>query len=471
MRKIVFTLVIIILFFGGFLIIRLGQEPNDDFGCKDCNIILITLTNLRYDHISGNGYFRPTTGALDAFAAESIVFDNAFAHSSWTLPEGISIFTALYPYRHGVMNRYDGSILSQNTPTLIDVLGEQGYLTAGFSGGFDYDAAFGLTNRFGEYQECIEGKDEGIWRYGKLSCSAPKALEWIQNHRDRKFFVHVQGYDPHCPFSQEGSRYDPDYAGTVDFSNCLWTFEKTEQRIIDGKPYYPVSSPTTEGKASVFLGEEDVDHLIALYDESITKSDVVIGSFLEEVEKLGISDNTIIIFTSEHGDMLGKQGRFMRGGPLRGTFYDDVLHIPFFIKHPKLDPTHIGGLVEHVDIMPTLLDFLGIKKPSVLDGKSLAPLIGEGKEVNKYVFAGAEFHPENSPYFQESTRIETIRSKEFKLIRETTISTDTPFSAPELYDLKNDKKELYNVAEGRTDILNELLLKLNDWSEKMRDST
>jgi arylsulfatase A-like enzyme len=297
-------------------------------------------------------------------------------------------------------------------------------------------------------------------------------LEWIKNNQDKKFFVHVQGYDTHCPFNKgNSSRYDKDYKGNVNFSNCLWTFGKTEPRIIDGKPYYPVYSPTTEGRASVLLGKEDVNHLIALYDESITQSDAVIGSFLEEIEKLRISDNTIIIFTSEHGDMLGKQGRFMRGGPLRGTFYDDVLHVPFFIKHPKLKPGRVDALVEHVDIMPTLLDFLGIKKPPALDGKSIVPVLAENKEIRQYVFAGSEFHPESNLYFQESSRIEAIRSKEFKLIKETIISTDPPSFDLELYDLKNDKEELYNVAESQTDILNELLLRLNKWSEKMRDGT
>jgi len=469
MKKIVLLCIVIVLLVGAFFIVRSGKRANDDFVCKDCNVILITLTNLRYNHLSQNGYFRATSPALDAFAKESVVFDNAFAHSSWTLPEGISIFTSLYPYRHQVMNRYDGSFLSQDTPTLIDVLSEKGYLTAGFTGGFDYDQAFGLTNRFGEYQECIEGKDEGVWRYGKMSCTAQKALEWIKNYRDNKFFIHVQGYDPHCPFNRGiGSRYDKDYTGTVDFSKCLWTFSKTEPHIIEGKPYYRVSSPTTEGKASVLLGEEDVNHLVALYDESITQSDAVIGSFLDEIAKLGLGDNTIIIFTSEHGDIIGKHGRFMRGGPLRGTFYDDVLHVPLLIKHPKLEPARIDGLVEHIDIMPTLLDFLGIKKPSAIDGRSVVSLITENKEINEYVFAGSEYHPENNLYFDESSRVETIRNKDWKLIKETILSQESPFPVFELYDLNKDPEELYNVAEIRTDILDELLLKLNDWSEKMR---
>ena len=87
----------------------------------------------------------------------------------------------------------------------------------------------------------------------------------------------------------------------MDYSRCLWTFDKTEPKVIDGRTYYPVYSPTTEGKASVLLGEDDVKHLVALYDESITRSDEVIGSFLNEVKNMGLWDNIIITFTSEHG--------------------------------------------------------------------------------------------------------------------------------------------------------------------------
>ncbi len=476
MKKVI-IFIIIFLFLGVFFVIWFGwkfdifkkAEISDSFYCKDCNVILITFTNLRYDHLSANGYFRPTTPNLDAFAKESLVFDNAFGHSSWTLPEAISIFTSLYPYKHGIMNRDNGSTLSGNTPTLIDILSGSGYTTAGFTGGFDYEPAFGLTNRFGEYQECTEGEEQ-ILGYGKISCTMPKALEWIKNHLDKKFFVHIQGYDTHCPFSQQGGyMYDEDYKGTVDYSNCLWTFNKSEPETIDGKPYYSVYSPTTKGKASVLLGEEDINHLIALYDESITLSDKLFGSFIEEIKKLGLEDNTIIIFTSEHGDMFGKHGRFMRGGPLRGTFYDDVLHIPLMIKHPKLKPARLEGLVEHIDIMPTLLDFLSIKKEFPLQGKSLIPLILKKKEAHQYVFAGAEFHPGvDNLYFQKNTRVEAIRTKDWKLIKETITSQDPPFSTFELYDLINDKDELYNLADTKKNVLDNLERRLADWSKDMR---
>jgi len=486
-----FAIIIIVLVLGIFSIVPIRQinnsmlsalagalwKSNAPYLCEDCNVIMINMTNLRYDHMSSSGYFRETTPNLDALAKRGLVFDNTFSHSSWTLPAGISIFTSLYPYYHGIMGRYDGETLLKDTPTLVDILNRNDYETAAFTGGFDYDPIFGLTDRFDKREECYDQMPSDM-AFGGFECSIPGALGWIKNNLEKKFFVFVQGFDAHCPFSQNGGyMYDKDYEGTVDFSNCLWTFDKTEPVIKDKKTYYPVSSPASPKTTHLLLSEEDVYHLIALYDESITLLDAKIGGFLDELEELGLYDNTIIIFTSEHGDIFGKYGRFMRGGPLRGTFYDDVLHIPLIIKHPKLGPQSKSQLVEQIDILPTILDFLSISKDEYLfQGKSLVPAILYNEEVHEYVFSGSEFKPLiGNGYFEQDTRIEAIRSKKWKLIKETFMSDDSQFQELELYDIINDKKELQNLAApDKTqsaiikEILDDLESRLDAWSDDMR---
>lgn len=465
--KILSVSLVAILFFGILFLFRRSQ-PVSSPDCKNCNVILITLTNLRYDHMSGNGYSRPTTTNLDALAKESLVFDNTFSHSSWTLPSGISIFTSQYPFQYGVMNRFDGSTLSKSTPSLIDILASNGYKTAGFTGGFDYDPRYGLTNRYGEYQDC----NDGGMGYGKIGCSISDALNWIKNNRNSKFFVQVQGYDAHCPFSQKGGlTYDKDYKGTIDFSNCLWTFDKSKPIIKNGKKYYKVYSSKTGIKDEILLSEADVNHLVALYDESITESDALIGSFLNEVKAMGLEGNTIIVFTSEHGDMFGKYGIFMRGGPLRGTFYDDVLHIPLIMKIPNLKPARYNELVQHIDIAPTLLDFLALKSPPTFQGVSLIPVIVGNKEIHDYVFAGSEYHPGiDNVYFNDSTRVESIRSKDWKLIKETNISKSPNTVTYELFDLSKDAQEVNNLYGSNNVIFKNLEKQLDSWAQRVRAS-
>lgn len=457
--------------------------------CKDCNVILITMTNLRFDHMSMNGYTRPTTPNLDKLAKESLVLDNAFSHASWTLPAGISIYTGLYPYQHGIMNRYDGSKLSPNISTLVDILNSNGYKTAAFTGGFDYKKEFGLTSRFSYYKKCVREPKvyylstqngqkqkvvDEITAYGEFDCTIPDAVSWLQTNQHSKFFLHVQSYDVHCPFSQKGGyTFDKNYKGNIDYASCLWTFDRSEPVIKNGKTYYPVYSPKIGIKNRVLLGEEDIFHLIALYDESILSADEKIGLLLRKVRDIGLSDKTIIIFTSEHGDMFGKHGRFMRGGPLRGMFYDDVLHIPLIIKHPKIAPKRLYGLVQHIDLLPSLLDFLGLKlqsniagKSQVRLGKSLIPLILQNKELHDYVFAGSEFSPTpNNNYFSKKTRVNAVRSKQWKLIEETIFDSarENPSQTIELYDIVNDKEELINVAEKRKDVLSKMQRQLSNW--------
>lgn len=478
---ILFTLSILVLIFVFYN--KPKESIPSDAICKDCNVIFITMTNLRYDHMSSNGYFRPTTPNLDKLAEQSLVFDNAFSHSSWTLPEGISIYTGLYPFEHGIMNRYDGSRLANNIPTLIDILNMDGYQTAAFTGGFDYNPEFGLTNRFTEYNECAKGQTTFYPRqqgprvsntseYGEFNCTIPDAINWLRIHSNNKFFLHVQGFDAHCPFSQIGGKtYDPDYKGTVDYSNCLWTFDRSESVIENDKEYYPVYSSKTGLEKNILLGEEDVDHLVALYDESITLADRQIGIFLKEIENMGLDSNTIIIFTSEHGDIFGKHGRFMRGGPLRGTFYDDVLHVPLMIKHPKISPKKLDGLVSHIDLLPSLLDFLELKSQHNFSGVSLVPLIFNNREINSYVFAGSEFTPNsNNIYFSKKTRASVIRSKEWKLIEETLFDSamqNPPSQTIELYDITNDKEELHNLADTKQSIVDSFKAKLSSWSKEL----
>lgn len=475
-KKIFIAAIVIFLFITGiFFAMQAGPKQTV---CKDCNVILITMTNLRYDHMSSNGYQRLTTPNLDKLAEESLMFDNAFSHASWTLPEAISIYTSLYPFEHGVMNRYDGSTLPKATQTLIDRLKKAGYKTAAFTGGFDYNPDFGLTSRFDEYQECpkstlplyprqasprVLGPDE----YGEFSCTIPQALEWLKTNASQKFFLHVQGFDAHCPFSQKGGKtYDKDYQGKIDYSRCLWTFEQTEPIIKNNKTYYQVYSWQDQGAfQQILLGKEDISHLAAIYDEGITSADFEIGKFLDEVKALGLWDKTIIIFTSEHGDIFGKYGRFMRGGPLRGTFYDDVLHIPLLVKHPKLGRERIDGLVGQIDLAPTILDFTGLNINSFGHGKSLIPLITQKKAVNQYIFAGSDFTPQlDNLYFNKKTKIRAVRDKNWKLIQETVFG-NVASQSTQLFNIQKDKEELYNMVmdQDKKEILQKLLKELDKW--------
>lgn len=475
--SLIIVLIVIFLFFNE------SQTDNefDSIKCNDCNLVIISATNLRYDHLGINDYFRNTSPNIDKFAKESINFHNAFSQASWTLPAGISLFTSLYPFEHGLMNRYDGKRLSDKTRSLVDILKKQGYKTIAFTGGFDYETYYGLISRFDtKYVYSIPINNEtdhpiNITRilpnlYGSFDINLDSAISWLKINKDEKFFMFLQGFDVHCPFTPPKPYdmvFDPDYDGTIDYSACLWTFERTNPIIENNKTYYEVK--VASGERNVFnktarLGSEDIKHLIALYDGEILYVDFQIDKILDELRTLGLLDKTIIILLSEHGDMFGKYGRFMRGGPLSGTFYDDVIHIPLIIYNPKIKPMNVNGLVQLIDVTPTILDFLGIRKYQGIKGKSIVPLIIQNQTINDFVYAGSIYEPRHTnPFFNKTSKIEVIRSKKWKLIKETIFKDEYNFKTIyELYDIVNDPEELNNIFAENENIAKQLEARLND---------
>lgn len=456
--------------------------------CPNCNVVLISMTNLRYDHISAHGYTRPTTPNLDRLMGDSLDFTSAFSQSSWTLPEAISIMTSLYPYQHGVMDRYDSSRLSPQIPALPDQLKQAGYATAAVTGRSDHLPETGLFNRFDSSYGCLTTGEiashqntvtvpppnnpaatEEI-QYGEFSCSIPWASSWVKDHVKDKFFLHVQGFDAHCPFSQKGGKtYDPSYQGKIDYSNCLMTFGKTDPVIKGGQPYYQVYDTGTGLGTPVLLSERDVSHLVALYDESITAADREVGKLIDQLKASGLYDETIIVVTSEHGDLFGEHGRFMRGGPLQGTFYDEVLHVPLIIRHPKLASRQVKGLVSLLDIAPTILDFLGLPGLKGAAGRSLVPLLRDGR-TNPYELAGSDFHTDaNNIYFQKNSRIESIRTEDWRLIIETIFdSNGFQTTSRELYQIKDDPGEKWDLSQAEPKVRSDLEKILVSWSQQMR---
>jgi len=460
--------------------------------CRDCNVIFISLTNLRADHMGTYGYFektgRDTTPNLDKFAKKSIVFNNAFTVASWTLPAMVSLYTSQYPFAHKILDRYskteEGIVtqgnpkLSSNIPTLADVLKENGYKTATINAGQDYLSVFGVTSRFDFQSSIFEEANISnfVWsRYGSIIKIAPKSIEFLEENKDQKFFLHIQAYDTHCPFiyPKEITIFDKNYKGNIDFSSCYWTFNKTEPiKIIEnGKEveYYQVktSNPLFQDKTAEMLSQRDIEHMIALYDGEIFNSDEYIGKILKKIDDLGISNKTMIVFFSEHGDVFGKNGRFMRGGPIKGTFYDDVLKIPLIVYNPKFQAKKVDSLISIMDISPTILNFLDIQKPESFVGQSMVNSIKTDQPINTKILAGSAYSPDKTnPWFRDDSMILTTRDLDWKLIKEYIFYENFTEISYELFNVKSDVVESINLKDKNPKKLKELNQTLNDWLKK-----
>lgn len=470
-----------------FFVKEVQVSTEEALACQGCNVIIISLTNTRKDHIGLYGYERDTTPNIDMFFKNSLVFTNAFAPASWTLPNGISLFTSLFPHTHHVMQRYQGDKINSNISTLAEVLKDNGYTTAAFTGDGDYNRRFNIHRGFDVYLDKSTYADFEIEYHVKfqrpagqsggyympISSSLPPALAWLKKNKDKKFFMFVQGFDTHCPFIPEppfDSVFGDDYESTVDFSHCLWTFEQALPQTENGIQYWEVESTAylNDDYKKVRLEEGDIKKMISLYDGEIAQADADLENFFNEFEALELGEKTIVVFMSEHGDLFGEHGRFMRGGPLRGTFYDQVLNIPLLMKHPRISTqVVIDDLVQIVDIMPTLLSILGATddQAALREGKSLSFSVWGDKEVNEYVYAGSQYQG-SFPLFTGSSVIESIRGKKWKFIREKIYTEDEGVKVYRaLYDIENDPEESSNLYETEKEVAALLTSLLDDWSK------
>jgi arylsulfatase A-like enzyme len=466
--------------------------------CPGCNIIVVSLTTMRKDHMGLYGYEKPTTPHIDAFFKNSLKFTNAFAPSAWTIPDAVSWLTSLFPYTHGIVVRETPSVpllYNNEVLTLAQILSANGYRTAAFTGGGDYNNRYsGLDRGFSFYLDETNYKDFNIpntfslggWSffYAPLRSFVGLSTQWLADNSNANFFLFVQGYDTHCPYSPHepfASKFTAGLKSDLDPSRCYSTYQNTSPNVQQDKTYWQVQTTKQEGQKTespkeTQISEENVRYMTALYDARIAEADYYLDALFQKIRNLGLEKNTIIILMSEHGEMLGENGWFMRGGSSRGTSYEPALNFPILIKHPQIrEPIVIDDLIQTVDIMPTLLTMLGLPDPQevIREGKSLTFSALGDKPTNEYVYAASMFLPvKSNVLFNIPTAAEAIRSKEWKLIKNT-IFTEFGFKpnsvSYELYNIEKDpyeKNDLYNSEPERGQDLGQ---KLDTWLKHFTD--
>ena len=407
-----YTILVVMMFF--FIFSYAYSEEKKDFNFSGYNILFVSFDALQAKHTSCLGYFRETTPTIDAFAKKGFLFAWAIAQSSWTLPSSMSWFTSLYPSEHKVVNKYSTytesekvfSNLQQLSPdvmTLAQILKANGYTNGAFTGDAGVSAKFGYGAGFDVY---VDDK-----KFAGFDHSIPPAITWLRENKDKKFFMFLHGYDVH-------GQFDPPNGYTrrfvdFDYKGPLKGGKEEQGRFRE------------EGleKGSIQqLTDDDVRFWRALYDEKINDADQRFKTFVEELEKLGLLDKTIIILTSDHGTEFYEHKRFDHGFSL----YDELIHVPLVIYLPGIKGGKIiEDQVRSIDLMPTILDLLNIKisdkVKNQMRGVSLLPLV-EGKHKDLVAFTETDY------------RLYTHK----RAIR-------TPDGWKFIYSLENDKKELYNL--------------------------
>ena len=413
------------------------------------NVLLIVMDTLRADHLSLQGYERVTDPNLTRLANEGVMFENAYATSSWTLTSHASLFTGRWPYEHKADGGRD---LDETYPTIAEALSERGYRTGAFNGNFetvtkhwgfargfahfeDYYqtipqlAVSSVYGRFMEYYVLhkvlnMEFSIDRRWAPGVNE----SALQWIDQDTEKPFFAFINYYDIHAPYiSPERARFS-EFENPGGLVNTDWTTAD-------------IYSPKTD---------EQIQGEIDAYDGGIYYNDQQIQILLDELDERGVLEDTIVIITSDHGELFGEHGLWEH----HNSLYKPVIHVPLIVWFPETVPQgiRIPTAVSNVSVPVTLLNMLGYKDQTEFPGPSLTELWMDPDSVAQW--------PDPIAEMAESTWVNPNHLS-IKGDMTTVISTDWQyieheFNGVELFNLNDDPAQQTNLAEEYPTVLDEL---------------
>jgi len=407
-------------------------------GRKTCPVVLISIDTLRADHLGCYGYSRETSPSVDTLAEDSALFLNTYASSPWTLPSHVSLLTSLHGVNHQVY--YEDEKMSPDLVTLADVLRAEGFMTTAFTDGGFVSRVYGFSKGFDSYHErenAVTGHDSAMRVFRMAS-------EWLEGNAEKNFFLFLHTYQPHDPY------VCPEPYRTMFLEeDAAWRSVNLMGRLGGYTGIY------TE------LTEKERRNIIGLYDGEIRYTDeALVGPLIAKLKELGLYDSALIIFTSDHGEEFFDHQSWTHGHQV----YDESLKVPLIIKFPK---SRFAGLrlepvVRLIDVMPTILDELGIPFPGrTVDGKSLLPVL-RGKEREDRVFLADVGDNILNSHIGRKIAMSSGRDK---IILNTPFSpedlgffTSPPRIVPpvELFNLAEDPRETRNVADAKPSLARRL---------------
>jgi arylsulfatase A-like enzyme/cytochrome c-type biogenesis protein CcmH/NrfG len=351
----------------------------------DGPIILVSIDTLRADHLPVYGYRKVDTPVIDAFARDGVVFDRAYAHSPQTFPSHTSILSGQLPFETGIRDNVGFTL--DNRPTwLPELVHKRGFVSGGVVSAFVLRKETGINRGFDFYDSQMPparpDKPMGqVQRRGEDSLGV--AERWMEGLASPRFFLFFHIYEPHKPYEPPArfARYAP-------------------------------------------------------YDGEIAYSDEIVGRLFAFLREHHWYDRATIILLADHGEGLGDHGE-----QEHGLFvYQETIHVPLIVKLPNgaHGGRRVGVPVQHIDLVPTILEWLGIDRPRELRGRSLAALLdGRASTVPETpLYAEALF----GRYHFGWSDLYALTDARYRFIRAP---------RPELYDLDRDPRELRNVVPER----------------------
>ena len=416
-------------------------------GKRPVHVLWIVIDTLRADHLGCYGYAPAETPKIDRLARSGVLFSQAIAPIPETGPAVSSLFTALYPVRHG--HRDNVTVLDERHTTLAEILKTNGFRTAAFVEAFPFNGLH-LVQGFDHYFERPRSELDGGG--DNLTAKLKEPFAWLRENKGQKFFTFVHFFNPHLP-------YTPPLRSPR-------TLALNYRGLFNGD-FGPVFGLWLK---KIPIREQDTAFMISLYDDEISFADQAVGALLDEVKRLGLDKKTMVVLAADHGESLGEHNYYFDHGD---TLYENQVRVPLIIHYPGMPNRGqtVVTQVRTIDIRPTILHLLNIPDPGKTDGVSLLPLI-HGKKTSlktRYAFSESDTiffsNPNNRGYIEGvAGKHVAVRTNDMKLI----YIPKKPESLFELYDLKDDPRELSNIIGEKKKEGDELKRVLFGWLTKIR---
>ncbi len=394
----------------GALLCLLGSCKSAGNKAADLNVLLITLDTTRADHIGAYGHISIKTPHIDELCRKGVMLQNCYSPVPLTLPAHCSIFTGKYSIGHGVRNngRY---YLTKNETTLTGLLKNKGYHTQAVIASFVLLARFGLNQGFDIYDDSIDTHEKTISFKSEIPADAVyrRFKNWFAANSQKKFFSWVHFYDPH-------------------------------------QPYQPPAEYIEKGRE---------DNELKRYAGEIEFVDKYVGEIIADLKAAGILDKTLIVIAGDHGEAFGEHLEY--GHSI--FCYEENLKVPLiFYNETILEKKTIEDPAGLVDIMPTILDLLGIQIPADVQGTSILPLMRGEKRKNTPTFFIESIYGKEEMNWAPLTGIIAGNYKYISL------------PEPELYNLETDARETDNIFKKEFKTAKELDSRLKEMIIKLSGS-
>ena len=418
-RRILWAVLAVVVAAGTWYVLQpSGPSPHPPL-----NVILISIDTLRADHLGVYGYERDTSPNLDRLARRSTVFTHAVAQAPNTKPSHASLFTSLYYSVHRVVGD-DEARIPEWRITLPEILRSHGMATWGFVDGGYLRSVFGFDQGFDHFEDRKLG----------IASILDNVEHWLDTHPVPGFFLFIHCYDVHAP-----------YAPPPPFDT-----------LFEDAPYTGDFVPNKENLSEVAqrrrrISPEDLRHVIVQYDGGIRYTDEQFGRFFESLDRRGLLGSTILIVLSDHGEEFGEHGSMLHWQ----THYMPNLHVPLFFFLPGRPPRIVTEPVELIDVLPTVLDLLGLPPHPPAMGRSLVSLIdGQATSEDSAQAAFAE------PFLLES-RKPTVVSDRYQLFY------DLESGQKRLFDIRSDPRAKTDIVDREPDVTQRLLAALEEWRRRV----